>query len=49
MWEFLAAHPWWGLVYLVITCLTVFLCFMAWAARPQRREVQHGARPTDLN
>lgn len=22
MWEFLSNHPWWGLVYLLIVCVT---------------------------
>lgn len=25
MWEFLSSHPWWGLTYLAIICLTVML------------------------
>jgi len=29
MWEFLAAHPWWSLVYLVIICSTITICVMA--------------------
>jgi hypothetical protein len=49
MWEFLASHPWWGLIYLVIICATSLLCSIAWATRPSRRESQRGVHPTDLN
>lgn len=27
MWDYLAAHPWWGLVYLVVVCFTVMATF----------------------
>lgn len=25
MWDYLAAHPWWGLVYLIVACFTVIV------------------------
>ena len=29
MWEFLSNHPWWGLVYLLIVCVTLGFASLA--------------------
>lgn len=39
MWEFLAEHPWWGLVYLLIICFTAtFVSMGIGAALGARRK-----------
>jgi hypothetical protein len=40
MWEFLANHPWWGLVYLVVICFTSLMWIMGIVGIVARRRVQ---------
>lgn len=41
MWIFLAEHPWWGLVYLLIICVTFTFCSMGvGTAMGARRKAQ---------
>lgn len=46
MWEFLSNHPWWGLVYLVIVCVTAsFVTMGIVAALGSRRTSYLSPRP----
>ena len=42
MWEFLSSHPWWGLIYLLIVCLTATIsCMGLGAAIGARRKTAY--------
>lgn len=46
MWEFLSNHPWWGLVYLVIVCVTAtFISMGIGAAIGSRKASYLSPRP----
>jgi len=41
MWIFLAEHPWWGLVYLLIVCVTAIFCAMGIGAMMGAKRKMH--------
>jgi hypothetical protein len=51
MWEYLAAHPWWALVYLLTICSTISFCVTAFASRShdKKRKKQDPSQREDLH
>jgi hypothetical protein len=41
MWEFLSSHPWWGLIYLLIICVTASFVTMGIGAAFGSRKVSY--------
>jgi hypothetical protein len=37
-WDYLAAHPVWGLIYLLVICVTVLACVAGVLARKDKDE-----------
>ena len=49
-WDYLAEHPWWALIYLILICFTIAFCATARTkTEPDKEEIEDkdkkGPRP----